>query len=151
VGLSTRLLVDGGDHRHQLLLVVRLLRNRLPDDELEFVDGDLHVIRLDEAVRPLHDPRLGISEVVLRFRIRLGRLGGCPRGGGLGLRARLQRSFGFANPFQPTLAPLQLRRQLVAASIGAVLRLFDRVRRLRLVEQLLHSSCNCRCLSRIRP
>src|SRR5713101_7956787 len=33
----------------------RILRHGLTDDQLEFVDGDLHVIRLDESVRPLQE------------------------------------------------------------------------------------------------
>ena len=51
------------------------------------------------------------------------------RGSGLVFRAGLQGSFGFANPFQPTLATLQVRRQFVAASIGSILGVLGRIRR----------------------
>src|SRR5712692_1509368 len=49
-GRVARLLFDGGDHRHQLLLVIRLLCDRVADDQLQFVDRDLHVVGLDESV-----------------------------------------------------------------------------------------------------
>ena len=52
--------------------------------------------------------------------------------------ARLQRAFGFTNPFQPTLAALQFCRQLVTAPIGPVLGVFGGIRRFRLRQQLRH-------------
>jgi hypothetical protein len=74
------------------------------------------------------------------------------RRGGLRFRSRLQRPFGVANPLQPTLAPLQFRRQLVAALIGTVLRVLRRIGRLRLGEQLRDFLAQLRLLlSRIRP
>src|SRR5260370_1056149 len=56
------------DHRYQLLLVVGLLAQGLPDNELQCgLDGGLCVIGLHEAVRPLHDARFRIGEVMLRL------------------------------------------------------------------------------------
>ena len=51
------------------------------------------------------------------------------------LRARLQRAFGFANPFQPTLASLQFRRQFIVLDIGPILCILGG---LGLREQLCH-------------
>src|ERR1700692_2846693 len=127
---------DRRDLRQQLPLVVRLLRHGLAHDQLQIVHRHLDVIGLDEAVGALHDPRLWIGEVVLRLRVRLRRLGGLSRGGGLLLRARLQHPFRFANPLQPTLATVQFRRQIVAAPTRPELRILRRVRRLRLGGQL---------------
>jgi hypothetical protein len=61
----------------------------------------------------------------LRLGVGFRHLDGLPRGGGFRLRAGLQRSFGFANPLQATLASLQFRRQLVATPIRAVLRILQ--------------------------
>jgi hypothetical protein len=120
------------------MLVVGLLRHSLADDQLQVIHRDLHVVRLDEAIRSLHDAGLGIGEVVLGFRIRLRRLDRLALGRGFILRARLQCSFRVANPLQPTLASLQFCRQLVAAPIGPVLRVFGGICRFGLREQLRH-------------
>jgi hypothetical protein len=39
-GRLARLAVDGGDHRHELMLVVRLLGHGVAHDQLEGIDGD---------------------------------------------------------------------------------------------------------------
>ena len=136
--MSPDCLGDRRDHRQQLMLVVRLLRHRLAHDQLQPVDRDLRVVALDESIGPLHDPRLRIREVVLRLRVRFRRVWRLARGGGLGLRAGLQRPFGLADPRQATLAPLQFRGQFIALLIRPVHRVLGRIRRLGLRQQLAH-------------
>jgi hypothetical protein len=135
-GCGSRLLDDGGDHRHELMLVVRLLGHGLAHDQLQNVDGDLRVVALDESVWALHNPRLQIREVVLRLRLRFGRVRRLARSRGLRLRASLQRPFRLPDPRQAALAPLQFRRQFVALLIRSVRRVIGGIRRVGLREQL---------------
>src|SRR5208337_572819 len=72
-GLGPHILLHLLHHRHQLLLVVALLRYLRRYDHLRFpIHRDLRVVALHEAalVAPIrHDPAFRIGEVALRFRV----------------------------------------------------------------------------------
>src|ERR1035437_1196893 len=74
LGLGPHILLHLLQHRHQLLLVVALLRHLRRHDHLRFsIHRDLRVVALHEAalVAPIgHDPALRVGEVALRFRVR---------------------------------------------------------------------------------
>src|SRR5271165_4342933 len=79
LGLGPHILLHLLHHRHQLLLIVALLRHLRGYDYLRFaVHRDLRVVALHEAalMAPIgHDPAFRVGEVALRFRVRHRRLG----------------------------------------------------------------------------
>jgi len=77
------------------------LRYILGHDDLRLrIDGDLAIVGLNEPVLPLHDAAFGVGEVLLVFRIGLGRgrrsgLAGLLAAFGLALRFGFCPGFGF--------------------------------------------------------
>src|SRR5271157_5401346 len=73
LGLGTHIVLHLLQHRHQLLLVVALLRHLGGHDHLRFsIHRELRVVALHKAalVTPIrHDPAFRVGEVALRFRV----------------------------------------------------------------------------------
>src|SRR5271157_2278312 len=73
LGLGPHILLHLLQHRHQLLLVVALLRHLRRHDHLRFsIHRELRVVALHKAafMTPIgHDPALRVGEVALRFRV----------------------------------------------------------------------------------
>src|ERR1022692_5113044 len=137
-------------HRHQLLLVVALLRYLRRHDHLRFaIHRDLRVVALHETalVAPIrHDPAfrvghrlLGIwhlrftsAHLLARAGFLLLALPDLSFGGSLlflGLLFGLGFQLRFRSPYlrQPTLPPRQLRRQLVARLLLPLLLILSRI------------------------
>ena len=69
--LLSRLPFHSIDYRQQLVLVVGLLcQGRRHDQAERRFYRDLRIVGLHEPIRPLHDPRLRIGEVMLRIGFR---------------------------------------------------------------------------------
>ncbi|WP_157899440.1 hypothetical protein [Luteitalea pratensis] len=105
---------------------------------MQVIDRDLRVVGLREPLGRLHDPRLGIGEVVLRLRQRLRLRWRRPGVAGLGLRLGFQRALRLLDARQSILTTLQFSGQFIAAAIGAVGRVLSRIGRFGLREQGRH-------------
>src|SRR6266403_690770 len=135
----SRLFFDPLQQRHQLLFIIRGLRDLLPYDQLEDrFDGDLCVVALYKSIRPFQDTGLGIGKVVLRFLRGLRFLGVLPLAPDLLPRPLFQRAFGFPYPGDPRFPSLQLFWQLVSPAIPTVTLILFFVRRRCLAQQLAH-------------
>ncbi len=132
-------LFNGLHHRRHLLLVIGLLRDRLRHNQLRRAFHDcLHAVGLHKAIRPFHDARFRVAEIVLGFVL------GCGFPGfllalafffGLFPGSLLQSTHGLANLFQPCFPPAEFFGQFVAAVVFPISSVFFIIRRPGLREQ----------------
>ena len=131
---------NGFNHRFDLLLVVRFLRDCLGHNQLRtFFDNSLSIVGLHKSIGPFHNARFRISKIVLGFIVGLAFLSLL-----LSLVSLLsfftgplfQSTFGFTYLLEPRLTTTQLFWQFVTAFVLSVSSIFFIVSGCGLFKQL---------------
>src|ERR1019366_6936481 len=131
----SRLLADGFQRGLHLLFIIGGLGHALPHYPLQVgFPRNLGVVGLHKPVRPGHDARLRIGEVILHLGFGLGLLLRLVLTLGLLSRSLFQRPLGFLDPLPSRFPPPQLRRQFVSPTIPSVVCVLFLIRRFGLLQ-----------------